>query len=167
MSKAAAGGTAMSNAELVSRYEKGISVFEEALKDLPSSVLDRVPAPGKWTIRQIANHLADAELVACARLRWIIAEPGSPLKAYDQDKWASQLGYDSRTPGQSLELFRALRQSTAAMLRAVPDSAWGNTGIHEERGVVSLSQTLETYTTHAEHHAQQIRQLRQQLSQSH
>ncbi len=150
--------------DLIKRYEQGVLLFETALQGIPEEALDRSPAQGKWSIRQIAAHLADAELVACARFRWIAAEPGSPIKAFDQDKWANSLGYRQQSPQQALDLFRALRRLTASMLRSLPESAWGQIGNHEERGPVSLEKMVELYTGHAEHHAQQIKDLRKQLS---
>jgi hypothetical protein len=150
--------------ELISRYEQGIAAFESALDGIPNALLDTAPAPGKWTIRQIAAHLADAELVACSRFRWIAAEPGSPLKSFDQDQWALSLGYAQQSPTNALELFRALRRATAAMLRGLPEGAWQQTGHHEERGPVSLEQMVTLYAGHAEHHAKQIEQMRESLA---
>ena len=149
--------------DLIRQYEGGVAILEDALRSIPEELLDRAPAPGKWTIRQIAAHLADSELVVAARLRWIAAEPGSPLKAFDQDKWASTLGYEHQSPQDSLELFRALRKVTAAMLRQLPENAWTRAGRHEERGEMTLLQMVESYKGHAEHHAQQIGQIRGQL----
>jgi hypothetical protein len=150
--------------ELIRRYEQGVSLVDEALRDVPEAMLDHVPAPGKWTIRQIAAHLADSELVISARLRWIAAEPGSPLKAFDQDKWARSLGYQHQSPQDLVELMRSLRRTTATMLRSLPESAWAHTGRHEERGDVSLRQMVDSYSGHAEHHAQQIRELRSRFA---
>jgi len=146
--------------ELIARYERGGAALEQALRDIPEAALDRVSAPGKWSIRQIAAHLSDAEIVVAARLRWVAAEPGSPLKAFDQEKWAGELGYERQSPRLSLELFRALRATTAAMLRSLPESAWTRTGMHEERGQVSLQRLVEDYSSHAERHVQQILDLR-------
>jgi hypothetical protein len=152
-----------SHEDLIRRYENGIAVMEDALRDLPEAALDRAPAPGKWTIRQLAAHVADAELVVCGRFRWVAAEPGSPLKAFDQDRWAAALGYERQSPQQALELFRALRRVTAAMLRSLPESAWAHIGCHEQRGELSLETLVESYGGHAEHHARQIQQLRAQF----
>ncbi|MGA3210804.1 MAG: DinB family protein [Terriglobales bacterium] len=149
--------------EVIRHYEHGVTVLEDALRSVPKELLDRAPAPGKWTIRQVVAHLADSELVVAARIRWIVAEPGSLLKAFDQDKWAGTLGYEHQSPEDSLELFRSLRRITAAMLRHLPESAWARSGRHEERGEMTLLQMVESYKGHAEHHAQQIRQIRGQL----
>jgi DinB superfamily len=149
--------------ELIARYEQGITALEDAMRSVPEELLDRAPSAGKWTIRQIMAHLADSELVVSGRLRWIAAEPGSPLKAFDQDKWASTLGYEHQSPQDSLELFRALRKTTAAMLRRLPEDAWKRTGVHEERGEMTLAQMVESYQGHAEHHARQICSIRGQL----
>ena len=44
----------MANEALVERYEKGIEAFEGALNNVPQEMLDRRPAPDKWSIREIA-----------------------------------------------------------------------------------------------------------------
>jgi hypothetical protein len=150
--------------ELIVRYENGAAVLESALRGLPEELLDVPPAPGKWTIRQIAAHVGDAELVACGRFRWIAAEPGTSLKSFDQDRWAESLRYEGQSPEEILEMFCALRRVTAAMLRRLPDEAWNRIGVHEERGPVTLERMVELFTTHAVHHAKQIMEMRETLA---
>ena len=149
--------------ELIARYEKGSNLLAEALRDIPHAILDRSPAPGKWTIRQQAAHLADAELVSNARFRWVAAEPGVALPAWDQDKWAGVLDYPAQSPAEVIALTRLLRRSSAALLRSLPDDAWQRTGIHQERGPVTLLQLVELVSGHLEHHAQHIKKLRAQF----
>src|SRR5882724_10016593 len=71
--------------------------------------LSRRPAPGKWSVAEIAAHLADAEIVIAWRLRHILSSNGAPIQAYDQDSWASTFNYARRDPRRSLESFRTLR----------------------------------------------------------
>jgi DinB superfamily len=149
---------------LLDRFENGTTVFEDALRGVPPAVADRVPAPGKWSIRQIAAHLADAELVGAVRMRFIAAQPGSPLKAYDQDVWANELAYTKLPVEDSLAAFRAARKYTSTMLRNLPESAFTRTGMHEERGEESLQRLVELYCDHTDHHARQIRELRGKLA---
>jgi hypothetical protein len=50
--------------------------------DLPQGVLKKTYAKGKWTIREILVHLADAESVLHERIKRIIAEPRQVLWAF-------------------------------------------------------------------------------------
>ena len=54
----------------------------------------RVPeAPGKWSVIEVLQHLADSDLVFGFRLRMILTEDKPPLQGYDQDAWARTLKY--------------------------------------------------------------------------
>ncbi len=146
--------------DLISRYEKGSQVFEDALRGLPPDELDRVPGPGKWTIRQIAAHIADGEIVSAARFRYIAGQPNSKLHGYNQELWATNLGYDRQPIEAAVAVVRAVRQATVSLLRRLPESAWDQTGFHEERGELSLRKMVELTVEHAENHARQIREHR-------
>lgn len=146
--------------ELIERFEHGAAAVEKAVRGVPTEIESREPVPGKWSIRKIAAHIADAELVIAARVRWVAAEPGSPLKAYNQELWEERLAYDKRDANSSLELFLVLRRSTAALLRNLPESAWSQKGIHEERGALTLADIVAGATDHIEQHAKQIESIR-------
>lgn len=148
------------NTELIDRYEQGATLLEDALRGISPEALDRVPAPGKWTIRQIIIHLADAEIMATGRIRRIAGEPGARILAFDQDKWAENMPYGKLPIEPAVALVRALRQSTAALLRILPADAWSKTGIHEERGELSLTTLVGLIADHAENHTRQIREHR-------
>ena len=68
--------------------------------------VDFTPTPEKWSIRQLAAHVADSELVGALRFRSVIAEDNPKLQAFDQDAWTRNLDYARRLPKQSLESFR-------------------------------------------------------------
>ena len=149
--------------DLIARYEQGIRTVEEAVKATAPEVADQAPAPGKWTVRQIIAHIADADMVAAMRFRLIAAQPGSRLTPFDQDSWAKQLNYQQQSIESSLAAFEATRRFTAEMLRHLPDAAWKNTAIHEERGEVGLLAYVEHMCVHAENHAQQIRNIHEKF----
>ncbi len=146
--------------DLISRYEKGIQLFEDALRGLPPDELDRLPGPGKWTIRQIALHIADGEIVSAARFRYIAGQPDAKLYGYQQELWATNLRYDKQPIEPALAAMRAVRQATVTMLRGLPESAWNQTGFHNERGELSLRKMVELTAEHAENHTRQIREHR-------
>src|SRR3954453_23672817 len=47
--------------------------------------------PGKWSLRQVAQHLAGSELVVAFRFRMILAHDAPELPAYDQALFAERL----------------------------------------------------------------------------
>ena len=75
-------------------YRAATEQFLNLVHSLKSSDLDKSDSDG-WTPRQIIHHLADSEAQSYARLRRLIAEPGSIIQGYNENKWAESptLGY--------------------------------------------------------------------------
>src|SRR6266446_2338484 len=118
--------------ETLERFRRGPELLAVVLTGVYGEETDFTPASGKWSIRQIAAHLADAELVGAHRFRQVIAEDNPTLIAFDQDAWTKNLDYSRRNAEQSIETFRRIRTENYELLKEVPDSAWENTGNHTE-----------------------------------
>lgn len=118
--------------------------------------LSRPEKPGKWSIRQVVRHLADADLVWGWRLRMILAQDRPQITGYDQDLWADRLGYAHADVQQSLELFDVLRRSNLDLIdRASPDDL-ERVGMHAERGPESVAHLMKLYAGHDLLHLNQI-----------
>jgi hypothetical protein len=143
--------------ELLERLRRGAELVAVCITGAAGSELDYTPEPGKWSIRQIVAHLADAEMVGAMRLRRIIAEDNPKLEAYDQDAWATNLDYARRKPSQSLETFRRIRAENYDLLKDLPEAAFQRAGLHSERGPLTLRQLTQLIAEHAENHAAQLR----------
>jgi len=146
---------------LLERYRRGAEVLAVVLTGVFGEEEDFTPAPGKWSVRQIVAHLADAELVVAHRFRQVIAEENPTIVAFDQDSWTRNLDYARRKPKQSLETFRRLRAENYELLKGLPASAYERAGNHTENGRMTLRQMLEVYAHHAESHARQLQEIRQ------
>ena len=147
---------------LLERYRRGPELLAVVLTGVFGDEEDFATAPGKWSIRQIMAHLADAELVAAHRFRQVIAEDTPTLVAYSQDAWTANLDYARRKPKQSLETFRRLRAENHELLKALPEAAFERAGNHTERGRETLRVLLEGYAEHAESHARQLQETREE-----
>ncbi|HUS18550.1 MAG TPA: DinB family protein [Terriglobales bacterium] len=143
-------------AQLLDRYHRGTQVFVDAIHSVSPAQVDAPPAPGKWSARQIACHVADSELVAGVRYRMIAAQPGSTLSAFDQEKWESQLHYPRQALPSTLGAFAAMRLYNLEMLRALPLDNWSRVAIHEERGEYTLYGLVTHNAAHVESHTAQI-----------
>ena len=146
--------------ELLERFRRGPELVAAAVTGAAGAELDYIPAPGKWSVRQILCHMADAEIVGAARFRRLIAEDNPTLVAYDQDAWARNLDYGRRRIAQALETFRQMRAENYELLKSLPEEAFERQGTHSVRGRVSLLDMLRVYARHAEQHAEQIRAVR-------
>ncbi|MDI6802326.1 MAG: DinB family protein [Bacteroidota bacterium] len=130
--------------------------INKAITNLSEAELDFKPAPDKWSIRQILNHLCDSELMAITRMFRIISEENPSLLAYDQNKLAEKLFYKQLDEKAALLIFGLIRTRMYHLFIMLPIETWSRKGLHSEKGEVSLFEMLKTYADHGEKHLQQI-----------
>ena len=145
--------------QLVEQYRRGYEAVVRALDGITEAQLDRRPAPGKWTAREIVHHLADSEMTSAIRLRRLIAEDSPVIVGYDQEEFARHLRYD-RPIAASLGALKAARETTCEILERLTEAEWQRAGTHSESGPYSVHAWLESYAVHAHDHADQIRRAR-------
>lgn len=145
--------------ELIAKYKDGYRAVAAALEGVSDKELDARPAPGTWTAREIAHHLADSEMTAAIRLRLLLAEENAAIRSYDEKAFAIRLHYD-RPIANSLLAFQAARLTTGDLLDAMTDADFAKRGTHPDHGSYGVERWLEIYADHAHSHADQIRRAR-------
>ena len=124
--------------------------------DLPPDRLDKSYAPGKWSVRFILHHLADAETVPYDRIRRVLSEPRQVIWVFDQDAWASGLD-DSQIPlDLSRGIYQAVRAGIIYHARLRYEKEGHREFVHSQTGVRTLKQELDKVASHNEKHLQQI-----------
>ncbi len=88
-------------------------------------------APGKWSIRDIVQHMADTERVMSYRALRIARSDPTPLPGFDENAYAPAAGAGARSMESLLAEFETVRASTVALLDGFPSEAW------ERRGTAS------------------------------
>ncbi|HYC91414.1 MAG TPA: DinB family protein [Thermoanaerobaculia bacterium] len=115
--------------------------------------------PGKWSMRDVVRHLADAELVLAFRYRMILAHDRPPIAAYDQDLWVEKLERDDDTETIAGDL-EAVRSINLRLLRVQQPEAWQRVGLHAERGEESLALLVRMAAGHDLVHTRQLLRIR-------
>ncbi|HJU43642.1 MAG TPA: DinB family protein [Vicinamibacterales bacterium] len=134
-----------------------------AVDGLTAQQLRAPEAPGKWSIAQVLQHLADSDLVWGWRLRLILAQDRPALTGYDQDLWADRLHYADADAAQALEQLRVLRRGNLGLIdRATPQDL-KRVGVHSERGEESVEYLIGLYAGHDLLHLRQIARIRASL----
>lgn len=128
--------------------------LEKAVRSHSAEVLNRRPAPGKWSVREVLCHLADCEVVFAFRLRQALAEQHHVIQPFDQDRWAET--YASYEAPAASAVFSALRSWNLAFLAGLKPEAFAKTLNHPERGDMTLQTVVETMAGHDVNHLRQI-----------
>jgi hypothetical protein len=147
----------------IDQYARGIGWLGYATEGLTEQELLGRPGPGDWSTAEAVVHLADSDLVISDRMKRVIAEDNPPLLAFDENKWTARLHYDSQPAGTAALLFDLNRSQMLEVLRRLDDAAFERTGVHSERGPLTLSQLVQGAGTHLDHHLRFIFEKRERL----
>jgi hypothetical protein len=124
---------------------------------LGDSDLARTYAPGKWSVRFILLHLADAESVLFDRIRRILSEPRQVLWVFDQDAWAKGLDYSSVPLEISARVYESVRNAVIYYAGLHYEGKGHLEFVHSVTGVRTLKDELDKVASHNQHHLDQIR----------
>jgi DinB superfamily len=124
--------------------------------DLSERELDRTYGPGKWPVRFILHHLADAETVLYDRIRRVLSEPRQVLWAFDQDAWARGLDYANLPLELSRHIYGAIRSGVIHQARTNYEKNGHLEFVHSETGVRTLKDEFDKVVWHNEKHLDQI-----------
>jgi hypothetical protein len=138
--------------------------LQQFLETVPGPIVARPEAPGKWSIREVVQHLADSELVGGFRLRMVLAHDRPQLTGYDQDLWANRLAYRDVDIRDAFAQFAALRHANIRIWERLSPTDLLRVGIHGERGEESLEQLRRLYAGHDVLHLQQLKRIRTSLN---
>ena len=114
-------------------------------------------AAGKWSIRQVLNHVTDTERSFAFRALWFARGFSDPLPGYEQDIAAAGAEADGVAWAEHVEEFRRVRLATLSLFRNLPESAWSRTGIASNNRFSVRAMAFIT-AGHAAHHFRILRE---------
>lgn len=127
-----------------------IAAFE-TLRGLPETTGDYRYADGKWTVKEVLGHLADAERVFAYRLLRIARADQTPLAGFDENTWAEIAPHGKRQLAEVVDELIAVRRATITLVGSLDETAVGNVGIANNHPV-SARAICWIIPGHAQHH---------------
>lgn len=128
--------------------------------------LRRPEAPGKWSMIEVIQHLADAELVWAYRLRLVLSEERPLLTGYNQDEWANSLEYSKASLDEAFDQIRIFRAANLRLIESLTEEQLQRVGIHEERGPETIEHMIRLYAGHDLIHRRQLARIRNRIKDS-
>jgi hypothetical protein len=133
--------------ELSSQLEKTVSFLSNISEEKSLSTY----GAGKWTIKEVLNHVNDTERVFLYRAFWFARGFEQPLPGYDQDVCVAAARPNSIPFTELIDEFKHVRLSTLSIFRNMPDEAWGRTGIASDNPF-TVRALAYIITGHVAHH---------------
>ena len=85
-------------------------------------------APGKWSVKELVGHLADAERIFAYRLLRIGRGDATPLPGFEQDPYVEHGNFGQRTLANLGEELEVVRRSTLILYQHLGEDALGRRG---------------------------------------
>lgn len=124
----------LTNTEYAERYGNYISKVEEVdlmeeleislhrlirfVRDIPMDKFDYRYAEGKWTIKDILQHIIDSERIFAYRALRFARYDTTPLPGFEEDDFANVANGDNRSIQDLLTELAVVRQATLSLFKS-------------------------------------------------
>jgi len=125
-----------------STYEFFISLTDEQA--------NHAYAEGKWTIKEVAGHLTDAERTFAYRIL-AFSRGQEELPGFDENTYVELATFNNRTLQDLAAEFKAVREANLYMLRALTEQQLAATGI-ANGSPIAVSTIIYIMAGHELHH---------------
>lgn len=141
------------NIDILEALHKYGLEYLEAERASFKSLGDKVYEPGKWTIKDILQHIIDGERVFSYRAMRISRKDQTPLPSFDQDLFVANANAATRSIDDLLEEFDLVRRGTIRLFRSFSDEMMLSEGVCSGRqmSVLSIGYILTGHLIHHMH----------------
>ena len=105
---------------------------------------------GKWTIREVLNHVNDGERIFTGRAHWFARGFTDALPSFEQDTAVRMAHANNTSWAELVEEFKYLRLASLSFFRTLPEEAWARTGVASDNPVTvrALAYIIAGHVTH-------------------
>jgi hypothetical protein len=126
---------ALENVELFEELEISLHDFIKFIQNIPMDKFDYSYAEGKWTIKEIIQHIIDTERIFAYRALRISRNDRTPLPGFDENFYVDNTNAKSRSIQDLLTEFSTVRHSNMLMFKSFSDEQLRRIGIASEHEV--------------------------------
>ncbi|MBO9683381.1 MAG: DinB family protein [Flavisolibacter sp.] len=140
--------------EAISRNTKQ---FRKLLNDIPKSKASYAYAPGKWTLKEMLQHIIDGERVFAYRALHFARKDTNPLPGFDENQWADNSQANKRKWKELVNEFFILREANEMLFRNLDEQQLHHTGTANNHQA-SVATLIFVSAGHLDHHMSIIKE---------
>ncbi|MGQ0648692.1 MAG: DinB family protein [Gemmatimonadaceae bacterium] len=122
-----------------------------SLRAIPDSLGGKRYAEGKWSIREVIGHLADAERVFGYRAMRFARADQTELPGFDENAFVANASFDQRTLASLCDEYAAVRAATVQFYAGLTPEEWNRSGT-ANRARMSVRALAWVMAGHELHH---------------
>ena len=139
----------------IDRLQELCSIIPNHLEEISEEVFAYIPAPGKWSKKQILGHLIDSAANNHQRFVRIQYEE-DPVIYYDQNEWNRVQEYNKKNSEELKLLWKLYNLHLLHIIKNIPSDKLERKGALKSGNEYSLGWYINDYVEHLEHHLHQI-----------
>ena len=143
--------------DLMPALRNSTSELFDMLNAIPKEKYEYRYAEGKWTVKDVVQHMIDGERVFTYRAHRFARKDDTPLPGFEENLFAQTAKADKRNWNDLVEEFSALRKASEAMFASFDNDQLEAAGVANERStyVLGIGYIL---AGHVLHHCQIIKE---------
>jgi uncharacterized damage-inducible protein DinB len=141
----------LEDVNLIEELEISLHEFIKFVQNIPMDKFDYRYAEGKWTIKEIIQHLIDTERIFSYRAMRISRNDKTPLPGFEEDDYVINTNANGRNLQELLTEMALVRQSTIALFKSFSEEQLKRMGIASNNPVSVRAIGFSTIG-HQKHH---------------
>jgi len=143
--------------ELLEGLKQSAETTVSFLESIPEARLEFSYAEGKWTIKEIIQHLIDTERIFTYRALCIARKDKTLLPGYDQDSYVAHGSCNYRILPDFISEYRSLRQVSILLFQSFSEDMLKEVGSASNSNL-SARAVAFIITGHEQHHCKIIKE---------
>lgn len=132
-------------------------IFVEFFDAIPAEKADYSYAPGKWTLKELLQHMIDTERIFAYRALCVARKETQSLPGFDENEFVLQSHANKRVWTEMLSELKLVRQTTEILFRSFSLEVYGHIGLSSNKPV-TVSALGFIIVGHVYHHINIIKE---------
>lgn len=137
--------------KLIEELEISLHEFIRFVQNIPMDKFDYRYAEGKWTIKDIIQHIIDTERIFVYRALRFSRNDKTPLPIFEENDYAQNTNSNTRTIQDLLTEFSAVRHSSLLFYKSLTEEQLTRTGT-ASNNLISVRALGFVLIGHQKHH---------------